>query len=270
MVKVAWSAGHGGFGSTPGKRSPDGEFEWNFNNIVVEAAMAQMAKYENVQQLRVDDASGRADISLIKRTNAANQWGADVYISCHHNAMSGEWGSHGGIETFTFDHPEANKESVTIASAIHPRVVKVMRLSDRGLKKANFHELRETKMPAVLVEGGFMDSRVDIKRMRDNKVLQAQGRAIADGVAQHFGLTLKGASNPVVTIASDVKIKEEKYLKPSTNVLENEVVMTLELAHKKGILTSDKWVNLAKEGKLTVDDAVALQMSITRRTLLSK
>ncbi|EIM06224.1 N-acetylmuramoyl-L-alanine amidase, partial [Planococcus antarcticus DSM 14505] len=35
MLKIALDAGHGGKNSTPGKRSPDGEYEWNFNNKVL-------------------------------------------------------------------------------------------------------------------------------------------------------------------------------------------------------------------------------------------
>ena len=46
------------------------------------------------------------------------------------------------------------------------------------MKRANFHVLRESAMPAFLSEGGFMDSTVDILKLRDNHYLQAQGEAI--------------------------------------------------------------------------------------------
>lgn len=187
MVKVAWSAGHSI--NTPGKRSPNDEREWSFNDKVVDAGMLYLAKYENVQQIRVDDSSGRADIPLEKRTDTANAWGADVYVSCHHNAINGVWGNHGGVETFI--HPQASKASQDIAALIHPKVVKAMGLTDRGLKTANYHDLRESNMPSVLVEGGFMDSRIDIKKMRDDKFLKAQGEAIAKGIAEYFNLKLK-------------------------------------------------------------------------------
>ena len=93
MKKVAWSAGHGI--TTQGKRSPDGEREWLFNTQVVIAGMNYLAKFEGIQQLRVDDSSGKMDIPLVNRTNSANAWNADIYISCHHNAFMGEWGNHG-------------------------------------------------------------------------------------------------------------------------------------------------------------------------------
>ena len=190
--RIAWSAGHGY--NTPGKRSPQDEREWTFNDKVVDAGMLFLAKYEDVQQLRVDDPSGAVDAPLVARTNQANYFKADLYVSCHHNALAGVWGNHGGVETFT--HPQSSKASKEIAAVIHPKVVKAMGISDRGLKTANYHDLRESDMPAVLVEGGFMDSRIDIKKMRDDKHLRAQGEAIAKGIAEYFGLKLKGVSEP--------------------------------------------------------------------------
>lgn len=192
MKKIAWVGGHGK--NTPGKRSPNDEREWEFNNKVVEAGMAYLARFENVQQVRVDDPSGNVDVSLETRTNKANQLNVDLYLSCHHNALSGKWGNHGGVETFV--HPDASKESKEIAALIHPKVVNSMGLQDRGLRTANFHELRETNMPAVLVEGGFMDSRIDIKQMRDDRRLKSQGEAIAKGVAEYFNLKLKVSDTP--------------------------------------------------------------------------
>ena len=58
MFKVAAGAGHGGFGVTPGKRTPDNEYEWNFNNEVVKAFIEEIMNYENVEVLRLDDPTG--------------------------------------------------------------------------------------------------------------------------------------------------------------------------------------------------------------------
>jgi N-acetylmuramoyl-L-alanine amidase len=46
-------------------------------------------------------------------------------------------------------------------------------------------------MPAILIEGGFMDSYIDINVLRDNSKLKAHGEAIAEGLVQYFGLKLK-------------------------------------------------------------------------------
>ena len=194
MVKIVADAGHSL--NTPGKRTPNDEREWTFNDKVVDAFMLFLAKYENVQLLRVDDSSGKVDIPLSVRTNKANNWGADVYISFHHNALTGVWGDHGGVETFI--HPQTPKETKDIAKILHNNVVKAMGLQDRGLKTADFHVLRETNMSAVLIEGGFMDSRIDIKAMRDDKRLKAQGEAVARGVVEYYNLKLKEVVKPVI------------------------------------------------------------------------
>lgn len=193
-MKIAVCAGHGGSGSTPGKRSPDGEYEWNFNNKVVCAFIDALNQYENVQILRTDDATGHTDVPLKTRTDKANAWGADVYLSFHHNANTGSWGTWTGTETFTYLGSQPKSEQ--LAQQVHSRILGAYGLANRGLKKEDFHIVRETKMPAILVEGGYMDSTIDIKKLRDNNVLRAAGIAAAEGVAAYGGLKKKAVAQP--------------------------------------------------------------------------
>ncbi len=193
MTKViAIGAGHGY--NTPGKRTPDGEREWSFNNKVVGAAIDYLKKYEDVKIVRLDDPSGKRDVPLSERTDKANQANADVLVSYHHNANTGNWGTWGGTETYTYVGNWKGAEA--LAKEVHNRVVKAMGLRDRGLKKANFHMLRESKMSAILVEGGFMDSKTDIKKMRDDNVLKKVGQAVAEGIADHLNLKKKPEPKP--------------------------------------------------------------------------
>ncbi|MGN7283484.1 N-acetylmuramoyl-L-alanine amidase [Shouchella rhizosphaerae] len=189
MAKIAICAGHGGSNSTPGKRTPDGEYEWNFNDKVVRAAIAVLTASGH-EVLRTDDASSKTDVGLITRVNAANKWGADFYVSVHHNALDTKWfNGSGGVETYTYTG--AQPKSERLAKEVHKRIVSAMGLRDRGLKKANFYIVKNTKMPAILTEGGFMDSKVDIVAMRDDKKLKAQGEAIATGIIAYLGGKVK-------------------------------------------------------------------------------
>lgn len=204
MFKVAVCAGHGGKNSTPGKRSPDGEYEWNFNDVVVRAFMDELTYYEGVEVKRMDDASGNTDVPLKTRTDKANAWGADVYLSFHHNANTSKWSDDWtGVETYTY--PGSVPKSEKLASLVHPEIVKAYGLKDRGLKKADFHIVRETNMPAILVEGGFMDSTIDIKKLRDNNVLSSAGRGAARAVAAYGGLKRKPA--PVAPKPAPAEVK---------------------------------------------------------------
>lgn len=193
MIKIALDAGHGIH--TAGKRTPDGEREWTINDKVLRAAEAKLNKYQNVQLLRLDDPTGKMDVPLKTRTDKANEWGADALASIHHNALAGRWGSHGGVETYV--QQGASKASFDIAAIIQPKIVEEMGLRDRGIKQANLHMTRESNMPAILTEGGFMDSLTDISSLRSEAKLKSQGEAIADGMAAYYKLKPKKASEDV-------------------------------------------------------------------------
>src|SRR5699024_9667488 len=194
-------AGHGKY--TAGKRSTSGkleEREWFFNDEVARAFTNEMKNYD-VKLMRTDDPTGETDVPLSTRTNKANSAKADFYISFHHNAYQSKWGNHGGVETFY--HAQSSKGKA-IARIVQDAIVKAYGLTDRGIKTANLHITRETNMPAVLVEGGFMDSNIDIKKLRDRKVLQNAGKEIAKAVAKHFKLKRTG-SKPSNTNTSKPK-----------------------------------------------------------------
>lgn len=191
--KVYYCAGHGKY--TAGKRSPSGKFEereWFFNNEVVLGFEEQLKKYNGVSLHRTDDKTGERDVPLSERTGKANSGKADIYISFHHNAFQSKWGTHTGVETFYY---AGSKQGKALAQAVHPAVVKSYGLKDRGLKTNSLHITRETNMPAILIEGGFMDSTIDIVKLRDKKALRDAGRNIADAVAKYLKLSLKKSSS---------------------------------------------------------------------------
>ncbi|SOC05740.1 N-acetylmuramoyl-L-alanine amidase [Ureibacillus xyleni] len=203
MVKIGYDAGHGM--NTPGKRTPDGEREWSFNHQVVRAFEDELSQYRGVELRRFDDPTGKRDVPLLERTNGANQWGADYYLSFHHNALGSKWGSHTGVETFIYSSPKPG--SLALANAVHPAVVLAYGLRNRGIKRANLHIVRETTMPAVLIEGGFMDSTIDIKKLRDKQVLESAGRGIAQALAKYIGLT-KTTNEGELTMAQYEELKK--------------------------------------------------------------
>lgn len=183
--------------STPGKRSPDGEREWTFNNEVALGFEARMMQYKNTEVKRVDDRTGFVDVPLLERVEKAVNLGGTAYISFHHNAYLGVWGSHGGTEIFTKENP--SNSTLALAKAIHPVLVDSYGLRDRGIKHTNWQVINHNYMPAVLIEGGFMDSITDIKVLRDNVKLRSIGANIADAVSKHYNLVLKTESQALIT-----------------------------------------------------------------------
>lgn len=215
MPLIAIDAGHAGFGVTPGKRSPAGEYEWDFNNKVVLSVIEHLNKYKSVKIIRLDDPTGKRDVPLNERTNKANKANADILVSVHHNANTGSWGSWTGTETY---HYPGSKNGQRLAKLIHPKILKAYGLRDRGIKTANFHVLRESKMPSVLIEGGFMDSTIDIKKLRDDKILKNAGQAIAEGIAEYFNLTKK----EVVNVSQSDVNKVSDWAKTSWTKVQNK------------------------------------------------
>ncbi|MFB3170442.1 N-acetylmuramoyl-L-alanine amidase [Neobacillus sp. 179-C4.2 HS] len=184
MLKISWDAGHAGFGVTPGKRALDNSmYEWDFNDGVVDYAMEALSHYENVEQLRVDDPSGRVDVPLSERANRVNQWGSHLHISVHGNAATP---SANGIETFV--HPSASALNRDIALHIHNYVVNRTNRGNRGLKEADFQILRATNADSLLIEGGFMTNPEELALMKTNQYRATVGRAIADAIVTKFNL----------------------------------------------------------------------------------
>src|SRR5690625_2392892 len=207
MTKVvAIDAGHGI--NTPGKRTPDDEREWSFNSIVAQSIIENLKNYDGIKTVRLDDPTGKRDVPLRERTNKANNAKADILISCHHNANTGRWGNWTGTETYHYPNSTKGRE---LAQAVHPAVVKAYSLRNRGIKSANFHMLRESNMPAVLIEGGFMDSTIDIKKLRDNKVLNRAGKNVADAIARYFNLRKKTNKTTTKSSSKDKSKNTSEY-----------------------------------------------------------
>lgn len=255
VIKIALDAGHGI--NTAGKRTPEGEREWTFNNKVLLACAAALSKYENVQILRLDDSTGKTDVPLKTRTDKANAWKADVLVSMHHNANVGKWGSHGGVETFT--QPNSSKASVEIAKVVQPLIVKAMGLRDRGCKIKDLHMTRESKMPAILTEGGFMDSTTDISSLRSDVKLKAQGEAIASGLAVYFKLAPKKVASEPTPKKKEVDEMAAKL--PDTQ--KKDMKAMLQRAFDNKVFSVN---HTSKVDNMTRGEAVDLTISYVART----
>lgn len=165
MFKLALNAGHGL--KTAGKRclkklDKNETREWTLNSRICEKIELGLLEYDGYDLIRLDDPTGKTDVALKKRTDSANKYGADFYLSIHHNAgVNG--GSGGGIETYVYT--KAGNDSKEWQSELYKALIKHTALKGNrsdGTRKANLHECRESNMPCVLIECGFMDSKTDV------------------------------------------------------------------------------------------------------------
>lgn len=187
MTLIAIDAGHGP--QTPGKRTPlfpDGSFmhENAFNHAVAELLITQLLRC-GFKIIRVYDPA--VDTPLQVRTDLANKERADFYISIHANADGSMWSSAGGIETFHY--VQVDEESVHAATIIQAHLIEGTALRDRGVKAADFHVLRETHMPAVLVECGFMSNRAEAQLLLTDAYRLECATELAEALCEYFDVT---------------------------------------------------------------------------------
>ncbi|MBS8265840.1 N-acetylmuramoyl-L-alanine amidase [Mesobacillus boroniphilus] len=190
-MKIMLDAGHGY--NTPGKRSPDGMREYEFNRAVANYAKQLLANYKNVTVYFSH--SDQRDVSLKARTDKANSLNVDIFVSIHANAFGGGgWSNVGGIETFVY--PTRPPVAYQLAQKIQRNLVISTGLENRGVKTADFHVLRETKMDAVLVECGFMTNRNEIKLLRSETYRRTIAEGIVKALAEQFRLQRKANTAP--------------------------------------------------------------------------
>ncbi|KZE66331.1 hypothetical protein AWM68_08170 [Fictibacillus phosphorivorans] len=181
-MKVIIDPGHGGTDS--GAVNKD-DFEKIYNLTIAKKVQSYLQNnYEvNVIMTRSSDET----ISLEERTNLANSKNADLYVSIHQNSGGGE-----GFESYIY--PSAGAETKSIHNAIHVPAATVMNkygARDRGQKQANFHVLRETKMPAILLEILFLDNAQNLALLKREDFQNEVSSAIASGIAESLSLSKK-------------------------------------------------------------------------------
>lgn len=189
-MKIMLDAGHGY--STPGKRTPDGMREYEFNRVVANYARDLLNHYKNVTVYFAH--SDSRDVPLQERTDSANRLNVDAYVSIHANAYGQGWNDVGGIETYVY--PSRPQEALQLAQKIQRNMVQKTGLRDRGVKTANFHVLRETNMTAVLVECGFMTNRREAELLKSDSYRRTVAEAITEAVAAQYGLERKTVVSP--------------------------------------------------------------------------
>ncbi|WP_308637730.1 N-acetylmuramoyl-L-alanine amidase family protein [Paenibacillus silvisoli] len=244
QYKVALDDGHGM--ETPGKRTPrfaDGSFmhENEFNRRVVELLAIEL-KRSGIQVLLV--APGDRDVPLSERTTAANMAGADLYLSVHANAYGdGSFNGTSGVETL---YKPGNISSAQFAEILQRRLVKGTKQTDRGLKERNdLHVLNATRMPAALVECGFMTNSPEATLLRSDSFRKECASELAQGVCEYFGITYQGEVeevNKAKTIINGQPAADAILLENSTYIKVSEL-------KKLGI--NVEWDNITKTVSLT-------------------
>ncbi|MBS3988767.1 MAG: N-acetylmuramoyl-L-alanine amidase, partial [Dethiobacter sp.] len=92
----------------------------------------------------------------------------------------------GGTETYFFQNNATATASRLLAEYLQKELVQALGLRDIGVKHGNFHVIRETTMPSVLLELAFISNAQEEALMRTNDFRQNSANAIFRGIAAYF------------------------------------------------------------------------------------
>ncbi len=160
--------------------------------------------FSTVMTRNTDNAAGdvpytTAAVDLKARTDIASAQAANLFVSIHQNSVKkiGLWQFVSGTETYV--HPTATAVSRAVALAVQQALVARLLLPDRTVKDANFFVLRNSLMPAILVEGAFISNpTIDAVQLANPDIRQAMAEGIGTGIINAAPLLGDGAA-PVPT-----------------------------------------------------------------------
>ena len=139
------------------------------------------------------------DVGLVSRADQANKSNADMFLSIHFNA--GGRGASYGIETYYYkarpeyipainkdkhNAPERLEKSRKLAQKIQQSLVSKTGAYDRGVKRETFAVLRETSIPSILVELGFIDNQAEANKIKTNEYQEKLADGIVDGIVEYY------------------------------------------------------------------------------------
>ncbi len=133
----------------------------------------------NVRMTRTNE----VDLDLPPRVSLANRIDADIFVSIHANASRGKRRDINGLETFYY----SGWRGRLLAKKIQKQILKVSPGSpDRGVRQGRFFVIKNTDMPAVLVEIGFLTGRLDARRLEKSIHRKRIAYAITKGILEYL------------------------------------------------------------------------------------
>lgn len=187
MAKVCIDPGHGGY--DPGAVGNGLQEKDITRDIALSLRSLLLFNGLEVVMTREGDyAPGRleGDLNgeLRARVNIANTAKADLFVSVHVNSSAGaNVGT--GVEVLISGF---GGQAEIAANRVLPYLVQTGSWANRGVKEQNVLVLRETNIPAILTENGFINTAADANKLRETGFRESLAAAHAQGICDFFGL----------------------------------------------------------------------------------
>ncbi len=171
--KIVIDAGHGG--QEPGAVKAD-IYE---KDITIKMAhkvkeYLQDAGYKVVMTREADE-----NVSLKQRTDITNAENPNVFVSIHVN--SSESPNLTGLETYYY-----TSQSKELAKSVHTKLINYVNSKDNGIRTARFYVIRNTEVPAILVETGYMSNNAERADIITENRINLTAKAITDGIINYL------------------------------------------------------------------------------------
>jgi N-acetylmuramoyl-L-alanine amidase len=124
-------------------------------------------------------------VGLDERVSMANQYNATIFVSIHANSIDGRPDVN-GLETYYY-----GQEGGKLAEVVHRNVLSAVTqkgyyLGDRNTRSARFLVLRKSRIPAILVETGYLTNEIEVQRLRSDAYRATQAQGIANGIMEYL------------------------------------------------------------------------------------
>ena len=186
-----------------------------------------------------------------ERSKMANQSNADLFISIHFNATGLPSSDATGIETYWYQYdpeyqPKINAamhndptrlaESEILANQVQTSLISETGAVNRGVRRDTFAVLRETAIPAILVELGFMDNPSDLQKINQDSYQTKLANALAQGIDNWYGAV---GSKPTSGTSTQKKSTEQSQMTTSQQSFFNKILPAIQqVSQKNSIVTS--------------------------------
>jgi N-acetylmuramoyl-L-alanine amidase len=146
--------------------------------------------------------SSDSTLDLETRPDLARRRKADLFVSLHFNSVESSAGSVRGSEVYCLTPAGASstnargqgagsgqypgnqfdQKNILLAHEVQKSLTHGLGTEDRGVRRARFAVLRESTMPSVLIEGGYLSNPVEGKKILDPAYRKQMAKAIVDGL----------------------------------------------------------------------------------------
>ena len=180
---IVIDAGHGGFdrGGIPRQRVPE-----SMMNLDVAQRLKVILQSYGYRVVMTRDSD--VFIPLGTRVAIANSYRDAIFVCIHFNATPRSSAS--GIETYFY-----SSQSLPLASAIHYYVAGGAPSANRGVRRRGFYVLRNTRIPSVLVECGFLTNPTEANYAQSVAYRQKLAEEIGRGVRERSLVASTSAAN---------------------------------------------------------------------------